>query len=274
MKRITKSLIILTSMAVLLGYTYTANAQPVAVPAAMAAPKAVVKAPVVKAAPKPAVMKVAPKRYVKRAVAPKVTPKVVAPTPVAATTPVAVPTMATAPVATPVAAPAPVMAAPKTPVATVPAAKQDSKGSVVGGWLLQMLLYLIGILVAAFLPVLTAWAYKKLKISNLEHKDQIDAAVLKAAMFGIGKAEEAAYKLRDNPMESAKKLDIAVKGANQYLVDSGLPEKGAAYLADLIESKLGLSRATVPTVPKKEEVAAPAADKEEPKKEAASAEVK
>jgi len=166
----------------------------------------------------------------------------------------AAPVMTVAPVVAPVVpvamAAVPAATAPVPPVAAPPAAtstpatvaKADSKGSVVGGWIVQVLLYLAGIFLTAFIPVFTAWLYKKLKLTNLEHKDLIDEMVNKAALFGIGKAEEAAYKLRDNPMDSAKKLDLAVKKANEYLVDSGLPEKGASYLADVIESKLGVSR--------------------------------
>jgi len=268
--KMARKLVTLIVFSVLLGASYSANAQPAPTPARVA-PR-----PVAMVAPRPAamvpVMRVTPKvvmRVVRRAAKPAAKPVIMAAVPAAAapTMEAVAPVMAVAPAAmvvTPVTTPA----VPETKVA--PAVKQDSKGSVVGGWLLQLLLYLVGILLAAFIPVLTAWVYKKLKITNLEHKDQIDGAVMKAAMFGIGKAEEAAYKLRDNPIDGAKKLDIAIKGANQYLVDSGLPEKGAAYLADLIESRLGLTRTSVPkTEVEKEEGVEKEEDapKEEPKTE-------
>jgi len=192
------------------------------------------------------------------AVGTKVVAPVLPPMTEAAVPPVApVTPMAAAAVPTPAPVPA--------PVATVaPAAKQDSKGSVFGGQLLQLLLYLIATFLAAFIPVLTAWLYKKLKIADLDGKDKIDAIVLKAVLFGIGKAEEAAHKLRDNPMDSAKKMDVALTAANKYLKDSGLPEKGADYLTDLIESQLGVTRtnASTTTTPAVVEAVVP-----EPKKE-------
>ena len=129
------------------------------------------------------------------------------------------------------------------PAKAAPAeAKKDSKGSVIGGGLLEILLKLIGILLGALIPVLIAWVYKKLKLTDLQSKDMVDGMVLKAAMFGIGKAEEAAHKMRDNPMSGAEKLDLAISTANKYLTDSGLPQKGADYLKDVVESSLGLSR--------------------------------
>lgn len=157
----------------------------------------------------------------------------------------------TKPVPPPVAAPmavaptSPVMNVAAPPVAPSPATtttSKDTKGKVFGGWVLEILLYIIGTLLAAILPVLTAWAYKKLKLTDLESKDMIDGIVLKAALFGLGKAEEEAHKLHDNPIDGAKKMDIAIASANNYLRDSGLPEKGSKYLADLIESRLGVAR--------------------------------
>lgn len=220
---------------------------PTARPAAMA--------PVMKTVPKPKVSKPVPKP---KASKPKTVAKLTVPT-----TPVTMATVA-APKTTP-AAPASTTPAAMTvtkedtkevaPTKTTTEAKQDSKGSVVGGWILQAILYLLGIFLTAFIPIFTAWLYKKLKITNLEHKAAIDAAVIGAAVFGIGKAEEAAHKLKDNPISGAEKLNIALEAANQKLRESGLPEKGAEYLTSLIEAQLGLNRKDekVPTVTEKKE---------------------
>jgi len=118
----------------------------------------------------------------------------------------------------------------------------DSKGSVIGGWLIDLLLYLLGIAITAITPVLTAWLWRKYKLDKYMEKKTVDDIVLKGVRFGIGKADEAAYKLRDNPMQSAEKLDLAIKKANDYIRDSGVAEKGSEYLADLIESELGKTR--------------------------------
>jgi len=233
-----KAVAVIAGLWILLSVVTLADAQPTAAPAAM---RPAATAPAAMPAPRPAPRRVAPMPAPKRA-APKPA-AMPAPMPAAMVPAAAMPAPAMAP-----APAAPVMAATEPAMAPVPdkkvdaKAKKDGKGSVIGGWALQIVLYLLGAFLAAFIPVFTAWLYKKFKITNLEHKDSVDGMVLKAAMFGIGKAEEAAYKLRDNPMDSAKKLDVAIKGANQYLVDSGLPEKGSAYLAALIESQLGLAR--------------------------------
>jgi len=239
MKKIT-ALFATVGLVALLGTV--SYAQPAAAPAAMSA-AAAMPAPAMRAAPMAPAMRATlrPRPMVMRTVM-TVAAMVAAPV---APAPVA-PVMAAAAPAAPVMAAAPAVMAPEAMAPTPPTApavaKTDSKGSVVGGWILQVILYLLGVFLAAFIPVFTAWLYKKFKLTDLQHKDMIDTMVLKAAMFGIGKAEEASYKLRDNPMDSAKKLDLAIENANKYLRDSGLPEKGAAYLADVIESALGLER--------------------------------
>jgi len=220
-----------------LGVVTTVNSQPAApMPATMSpAPAAMPAAR--PAATRPAAMVATPRAT---APAPAMTPTMAA---TEAMTVTKQPTMA---------------AAPSTPKAK----KEDSKGSVVGGWALQILLYLLSVAVTAIVPVLTGWAWNKWKLDKYAQKDMVDGMVLKAAKFGIGKANEQAYKLRDNPMKSAEKLDVAIKSANKYLVDSGLPEKGAEYLADLIESELGHKRDSASKVPVEAKKEA-----EEPKKE-------
>lgn len=226
-----KIMAIVVALWAVLGMTYAANAQPATMaPApAMTAPRPVAMAPA-RPAPRPAAMPAA-------AMPVSMAPAMAVPAPAMATMAPAM--AASAPAMAP--APAAMAAAPAKPAAA-PATKKDTKGQVIGGWILQVILYLLGIFLTAFIPVFTAWLYKKFKLTDLQQKAKIDEIALKAAMFGIGKAEEQAYKLRDNPMDSAKKLDLAVASANKYLVDSGLPEKGAKYLADLIESKLGETR--------------------------------
>lgn len=223
----------------LVGTAYTVNAQPAAMAPAMRPAAMTVARPAPKpVAVRPVVMRAAPRPALRPAARP-------APMHVAAMPAAAPASTMTAPVPAMVAAPtmeAPAAAMAPAKPAAAPAVKKDTKGQVVGGWILQVLLYLLGIFLTAFIPVFTAWLYKKFKLTDLQHKDKLDEIALKAAMIGIGKADEAAYKLRDNPMDSAKKLDLAIASANKYLVDSGLPEKGAQYLADLIESKLGETR--------------------------------
>ncbi len=230
-----KTLIAVVCLWALVGMAYTVNAQPATMAPAARPAAMVVARPAPRPAARPVAMRVAPRPVARRAAA-RPAPMPVAAAPMSTMT-AAAPAMA-APIAT-MAAAAPAMAPEK---AAAPAAKKDTKGQVVGSWILQMVLYLIGIFLTAFIPVFTAWLYKKFKLADLEQKDKIDAMVTKAALFGIGKAEEQAYKLRDNPMDSAKKLDLAVKKANDYLVDSGLPQKGANYLADLVEAKLSETR--------------------------------
>jgi hypothetical protein len=159
------------------------------------------------------------------------------------------------------------------------AEKKDKKWKIVLGGALEMLLYVVSILVGTlasiFVPLFIKWLLKKFKVEDknaekaaLEAADKLDVIVAKAVNFGIGYAEEQAHKLRDNPVESAKKLDSAVEKANQYLKDSGVVEKGAEYLKALIEAKLGESRPEEPKKKneKKEESAAGDAE-EKPKDE-------
>ena len=255
------TLAVVAALWLTLGVVYSANAAPATTAPAMAPARPVAMAPARPAArPAPRPVAMAPVRRP-------------APKPAAMPAPV----MAAAPAAATMAAPAPVMAVDPAPAmaavpektTAAPAVKKDTKGQVVGGWILQVLLYLLGIFLTAFIPVFTAWLYKKFKLTDLEQKDKIDQMVLKATLFGIGKAEEAAHKLRDNPMDSAKKMDTAIAAANKYLVDSGLPEKGAEYLADLIESKLGETRNNAATKPaaKPEEKPAEAEKTEDKPKE-------
>lgn len=129
----------------------------------------------------------------------------------------------------------------------------DSKGSVVGGWAIELVLYLLGAAITAITPVLTSWLWRKYKLDKYMEKKTVDEIVLKGAHFGIGKAEEAAYKLRDKPMKSAEKLDLAIKKANEYIRDSGVVEKGSEYLADLIEAELGKQRPASEKTNKKSE---------------------
>jgi hypothetical protein len=217
----------------------TATTTPAMAPAVRVAPMApIMRAPVMRPTPRPvaARLKAAPKPAAMIAV------MALATAPVAAMPAPAAMEAVMAPAAAMAAPDAMAPGEPVEPAKAAPAAKKDSKGRVVGGWILQVILYLLGVFLAAFIPIFTAWLYKKFKLTNLQSKDMIDDIVLKAAMFGIGKAEEASHKLKDNPMDSAKKLDLAIASANKYLVDSGLPEKGTDYLTDVIESALGLNR--------------------------------
>ena len=165
-------------------------------------------------------------------------PATPAKTPVAAmTTPAAMkaPVQPTVPVMA--AAPA------KAPVATVkPAGKPDSTGSVIGGSLLQILLTILTVAIPIVLTPLVLWLLKKLKITNLQIQQNIDGTVDQAVVHGLNYANEQAYKLRDNPIPGAEKLGMATDKTLAYLKDSGIVDKGASYIQDLIEAKLGQDR--------------------------------
>lgn len=265
-----KAIAVITGLWLLLGVISLADAQPTTT-APVARP--VAARPMAVPAPRPVPRRVVAAPVMKR-VAPK--PVVAKPAPIA-------PVMAAAPVMAPVAAvPAPAAMQPEAVVPTTEkkaptVVKKDGTGSVIGGWALQIVLYLLGMFLAAFIPVFTAWLYKKFKITNLQHKDYIDSMVLKGIDLGIGKANEEAHKLRDNPEAKVKKLDIAIGTANKYLVDSGLPKKGADYLATMIEARLGVARLDVvkPVAEPKSEDAVepkPEEDEKEDKKKEKSAE--
>lgn len=240
-------------------------AQPMSAPPP--AMKPVATTPAMRAALRPVAMRPAPAPVMARPATMAAAPVSMAPSmaveaPMSAPAPVAR-TAAMAPPTQPTMSAAP----PKTAAKSV---EKDSKGSVFGGWVLEMLLYLVGALLTVLIPVLTAWVYKKLKLTDLQSKEMVDSIVLKAAQFGLGKAEEEAHKLHDDPMDSAKKMDLALSSANKYLRDSGIPEKSAGYLADLIESQLGVTRANGATKPKEspaEDDEKPAEDKKEGDKE-------
>lgn len=203
--------------------------KPVVSMAATPAPAPVMKpVPLPMSAPKPRllVMAVAPTPVPAMAVAPVV----------------AVPKPAVAPAAVPVAAPPatvqPTTATTPTEPATTTGEKKDSKGRVFGGWALEILLYLLGLALLAVKGVLVKWLWEKYKLDKYVSADKVDEMVGKGVDVGIGYAEEQSHKLHDDPIDGAKKLDLAIAKVNEYLRDSGIPEKGAAYLATLIESKL------------------------------------
>jgi len=120
--------------------------------------------------------------------------------------------------------------------------KKDSKGSVVGGILLQLLLGILAIALPIVLTPLVRWLLKKCKVEDAKAQQMIDDAVDKAVVHGLNYANEQAHKLRDNPVAGAEKLNMAADKALVYLKDSGIVDKGANYLKDLIESKLGETR--------------------------------
>jgi hypothetical protein len=122
------------------------------------------------------------------------------------------------------------------------ATKKDSKTSVVGGWLLQLVLGVLGIVITTISYPLVRWLLKKMKVEDAKAVMMVDEMVDKAVGVGIHYAEEQAHKLKDNPVDGAKKLDMAGSKAQAYLKDSGVVDKGANYLKDLIESKLGEGR--------------------------------
>ena len=189
-------------------------------------------------ATKPAVMKpvansTAPAPMVATSVAPTMTI-----TPMTA----AEPTMA--------AVPAPVT---KTTTTATTSTKKDSKGSIIGGGLLEIFIYIIGCVLIALKGVLIRWLWEKYKLEKYVSADKVDEMVEKAVVKGVNYADEQAHKLRDNPIDGAKKLDLAIDAAKKYIKDSGLPEKGASYLATLIEAKLPELRTANGTVKKEED---------------------
>ena len=155
-----------------------------------------------------------------------------------AAAPTAVPAPAVAMAATTVPQTPPVAA----PTTVAPAPKKDSTGSVLGGILLQLLLGVLLVAVPIIATPLIKWVLKKMKITDLQTQQVIDDTVDKAVVFGLNYANEHAHKLRDNPVTGAEKLNIAADKALVYLKDSKIIDKGAEYIKDLIEAKLGGTR--------------------------------
>lgn len=259
-----KKLLITTFLVAILAGPVAAAPAPAPMPAP-ARPAAVRTAP----KPRPVAMRPAPARPAPKAVMTAPAPLPVAPMPASApATMAAAPTMAVAPVMAPEQ---PTMAAAP---AEVPGAKKDSKGSVVGGWVLQLLLGILGIALPIVLTPVVFWILKKMKVEDQKAQMMIDEMVDKAIGVGIHYAEEQAHKLKDNPVDGAAKLNMAGEKAQAYLKDSGIVNKGSEYLKDLIESKLGEGRpagvnglkpaAVVTEAPAEEK---PAKDKGDEKKE-------
>ena len=240
-------------------------AQPMTAPPPAMRPAAT--APVMRAAPRPVAMRAAPRPVARRPVAMRPAPMAMAPA-MAPAAPVAAMTAPAAAMAAPAMAPElPTMAAaPAEKAKVAPGAKKDSKASVVGGWVLQLLLGIMGIAIPIILTPIVYWLLKKMKVEDAKAKMLVDQMVDKAVGVGIHYANEQAHKLKDNPVDGAKKLDMAGAKAQAYLKDSGVVDKGANYIKDLIESKLGEGRSNSVAEPKPEpkpEVE----DKEEDKKD-------
>jgi hypothetical protein len=196
-------------------------------------------------APKPAAMP-APVMAVMAVKAPQPAAKALAamPAPAMPAAPAMAPaaTMKPAMITKPMVAKAPTAMAAQPVVSAAPAGKKDSVKKVVIGGLLEILLYVVGTLFSALIPVLLALFYKKAKIESTAAKDAIDTVVDKAVTIGMNYAEEKARGMSDNPEKSAVKKKQAIAAANKYLRDSKMAEKGAEYLGMLIEAKLGASR--------------------------------
>ncbi len=166
--------------------------------------------------------------------------------PAPAATPAKAPVTAT--MATPAATQATVPAMAVAPAAPVKAAaKPDSTGSVIGGAVLQILIVVLTLALPIILTPLVTWLLKKMKVENLQTQLMVDGIVDQGVVHGLNYANEQAHKLRDNPVKSAEKLDVATEKALAYLKDSGIVDKGAGYIKDLIEAKLGQTRGDVPT---------------------------
>lgn len=176
--------------------------------------------------------------------APAATVPVTAPTPAPAPVTSAPVVEAPAPAAQPVAA-APVAPAETAPVATEPATvspKKDSKASILGGAALEIFIILLTISLPILMTPFVRLLMKKLKVTDIEMQNHVNELVGKAVVMGLNYAEEQAHKLRDNPVESAEKLNWAADKAVEYLKTSGIVDKGAEYIKTLIEAKLGETR--------------------------------
>jgi hypothetical protein len=261
-----KTAVAIFSLWALLAIPALAHSAPI--PAMTAAPTATTTmAPVaarpapVRAAPRPVAKPVA-KPVARPAARPATRPAVVPPAMV--TSEPMDPPMAATPTTVPPAAMAveqPTMAA--TPADATPNKdKKDSKGSVIGGFLLQLLLGVLAVAVPIILTPVVKWLLKKMKVEDAKTQQMIDDMVDKAVVMGLNYAEEQAHKLRDNPVKSAEKLNMAADKALDYLKDSKVVDKGAEYIKSLIEAKLGEKRDTA-TKPK----VAPAKTEEKEEKE-------
>jgi len=156
--------------------------------------------------------------------------------------------MTPAPAMTPTMAPEqPTMAAAPDPKPADKKGKKDSKGSVIGGFVLELFLGILSIALPIVLTPVVIWLLKKMKVEDHKTQQMIDDMVDKAVVMGLHYAEEQAHKLRDNPVKSAEKLNMAADKAKEYLKDSKVVDKGAEYLKGLIEAKLGQTRNNPPT---------------------------
>lgn len=217
-------------------------AQPMTTPAMTPAMRPAVMAPAMKAA-RPVAMRPAPRPAMRPATT------VAVPVAMAPSMAPAAPVAAMGAPATTISVMAPVAMTSDQPVMSAAPAegasttgKKDSKGSVVGGWLLQLLLGILGIALPIVLTPLVIWLLKKMKVEDAKAHQLIDETVDKAIGVGIHYAEEQSHKLKDNPIDGAKKLAMAGEKAQAYLKDSGIIDKGANYIKDLIEAKLGETR--------------------------------
>lgn len=186
--------------------------------------------------------------------APAMQPKPAAMAPVAPVPAAMVPEPAVAPMVA-VAAMQPTMEAVPAKPTTKPDAKKDSTGSVVGGSLLQILIVILTIALPVVLTPLVKWLLKKMKVEDLQTQQMIDGIVDQAVVMGLNYANEQAHKLGDNPVKGAAKLAVARDKALKYLEDSGIVGKGAEYIEDLIEAKLGATREDKPAESKPTEAA-------------------
>ena len=165
-----------------------------------------------------------------------------APKPVAAMT---APSMAPAAPAAMQPTMAPVVATPAkaaAPATVKPAPKQDKLGSVIGGGLLQILIVFMTIAIPIVLTPVVAYLLRKMKVTNLQTQQMVDGIVDQGVVHGLNYANEQAHKLGDNPVKGAEKLAMARDKALAYIKDSGIANKGAEYIEDLIEAKLGGTR--------------------------------
>ncbi len=144
--------------------------------------------------------------------------------------------------------------------------KQDTWWQALLGGLLKIFLVLVGALLVALAPFLIKIIARKAKITDQDAIKSMEELYEKAITLGVNFATQQSNKLDNNPDAKAKRIKWATDKVLELLKEWNLPEKGAKWVADRIEAKLG-EKGKKPPKPEQAEAEKPAPEKEKPKEE-------
>jgi hypothetical protein len=160
-----------------------------------------------------------------------------APAPVApaakVATPSPAPTAEPLPAAEPVPAAAPA-APPADPAPVVKAEEGLSWWKLILKHLMDIVFSIVGIMIAVFVRVLMK------KYGFESQSAQVNDVLMKAVGWAEQKSIKAA-KLDGKPIESAKKMEMAIEFAKTMAKEYKLPDKGADWWEEKLESWLGVN---------------------------------